>query len=384
MQIGNAALDKLYVEAIAPAIEATGLKAKRVDRHNEGGLLKSEIVRFIENATIIVADLTNERPNVYLEVGYAMGLDRFRNLILVVREDHFPQSPRYNPAGPRIHFDLAGYDILPWEAGDVPAFRAELERRVRRRLAILEAPQPAAQPVPAVDDEWVHAQRTTALEGLKAINRTGCMEIVASLPPPKPQKNLEELNDAAYKAPIHTFGWPIALYMAKEELRPRPRADGIVATIHSARKDSFDYWALRRNGDFYFLGSLFEDERRPQSLFFDTRTVRVTEAFLYLLRLYGFLGIPRDQEVVVRITHDGLKGRHIDAASQNRDVFPKSTTVEDRSTTELRVSLDNLEAELPKHVRAVVEPLFELFDFKRFSTDVIDGITLAFVEGRVG
>jgi hypothetical protein len=82
MQIGNPDLDRVCADVIAPALTACVLVAKRVDKHNLGGLLKSEIIRFIEDAEIIAADLTNERPNCYLEIGYAMGLDKFRNLIL--------------------------------------------------------------------------------------------------------------------------------------------------------------------------------------------------------------------------------------------------------------------------------------------------------------
>ena len=79
MQIGNLELDTVCEKAIVPALKNCGLDPKRVDKHNQGGLLKSEIVNFIESAVIIVADLTNERPNCYLEIGYAMGLDKFRN-----------------------------------------------------------------------------------------------------------------------------------------------------------------------------------------------------------------------------------------------------------------------------------------------------------------
>ena len=61
MQIGNPELDRVCEQVIVPALKARGLDPKRVDRHNQGGLLKSEIVSFIENAEIIVADLTNER-----------------------------------------------------------------------------------------------------------------------------------------------------------------------------------------------------------------------------------------------------------------------------------------------------------------------------------
>lgn len=103
MQIGNGELDQVCEKAIVPAVQACGLDARRVDKHNEGGLLKSEIIKYIQNADIIVADLTNERPNVYLEIGYAMGIDKFRNLILTVREDHFPDSPKYMRGGPKVH-----------------------------------------------------------------------------------------------------------------------------------------------------------------------------------------------------------------------------------------------------------------------------------------
>ena len=112
MQIGNEELDKVCREAIVPALRTCGLDPKRVDKHNKGGLLKSEIIAFINQADIIIADLTNERPNCYLEVGYAMGREKYSNLILTAREDHNPDSPNHIRNGPKVHFDLAGYDIL--------------------------------------------------------------------------------------------------------------------------------------------------------------------------------------------------------------------------------------------------------------------------------
>jgi hypothetical protein len=60
MQIGNDELDKLYDSFISKALEDSGLKPIRIDKHNEGGLLKNEIIKNIENALIIIADLTNK------------------------------------------------------------------------------------------------------------------------------------------------------------------------------------------------------------------------------------------------------------------------------------------------------------------------------------
>ncbi len=137
LQIGNPQLDRVYQRAIVPAVEGCGLEPKRVDWHNRGGLLASEIICFIEESEILVADLTNERPNCYLEVGYALGAGRFTNLILTARADHDPDSPSHRVGGPKVHFDLAGYDILFWHSERLDAFRDELAKRVRRRLQLL-------------------------------------------------------------------------------------------------------------------------------------------------------------------------------------------------------------------------------------------------------
>ncbi len=137
MQIGEPELERIYDRVIAPALEACGFTPRRVDRHNRGGLLASEIISFIEESEILVADLTNERPNCYLEVGYALGLGKATNLILTAREDHDPESPRHRVGGPRVHFDLAGYDILFWRSEKLAAFRQELEKRIQRRKLLL-------------------------------------------------------------------------------------------------------------------------------------------------------------------------------------------------------------------------------------------------------
>src|SRR5664280_335497 len=100
MQIGDSEMDRICDEVIVPAIESAGLVPRRVDRDNAGDLLKAEIVGFLERSRIIVADLTNERPNCYLEVGYAMGLGKKSNLILTCREDHHHRSPSYRSDGP--------------------------------------------------------------------------------------------------------------------------------------------------------------------------------------------------------------------------------------------------------------------------------------------
>src|ERR1019366_7213167 len=220
MQIGHPDLNKVCGEVFVQALGACGLEPKRVDKHNQGKLLKSEIVRFIEDADIIIADLTNERPNCYLEIGYAMGLGKFSNLILTAREDHLPDHPTHAVGGPKIHFDLAGYDILLWHPGQLAEFRSELEKRINRRLAV----KSGAGTAPTDGEEQLKEDRVRAIEGLLSMKFQAYMEIRFGLLKPTITKTPQELLDIARNAQIHAFGWPIGIVVDKDEAKPRPTA----------------------------------------------------------------------------------------------------------------------------------------------------------------
>jgi hypothetical protein len=315
MQIGNDQLDAVCADAIDPAIEDAGFAARRVDRHNEGDLLKSEIVQFIERSQIIVADVTNERPNCYLEIGYAMGLGKKANLILTAREDHHHSSPNFRREGPKIHFDLEGYSILFWDPSDLPTFRTALTRLIKRRAAIVRPTEG-----PATDDPaWREELRKAAEAGLTGVGRSAYMEVAAELHPAGrwPQNRL---RDVLRESSIHTFGWPIAVMLENRDgYRPRPTTDGIMAEIAIGAQDnnpfgqdrrSYDLWKLFSSGRFYTLLSLFEDERDPESVFFEVRINRVTEALLLLARIYRRLDASDTDRVTSRFGTAGSQAEY--------------------------------------------------------------------------
>ena len=72
------------------------LKAVRVDENIGAGFIIKEITDLIERAEFIICDLTNERPNVYYELGYAHGVGNEANEILLIAKD-----------GTTLHFDIA-------------------------------------------------------------------------------------------------------------------------------------------------------------------------------------------------------------------------------------------------------------------------------------
>lgn len=384
MQIGNPDLDGIYETVIAPAVRSAGLVPRRIDQDNEGGLLNAEIMEWIENADIVVADLTNERPNCYLEVGFALGLGRNASLVLTVRQDHLPGHPDYDLSGPKVHFDLAGYDLLLWDPNDLEEFREELSRRIQRRLAI-SSPRTTDQEE-IVDLEWIASLREKGVAEIAQRTAGGYMEVAFGLLPPKLSATQRELVDAAREATISTFGWPIGVFIDKPESRPRPTGSGIHAEVEFDRGDerSFDLWELRTNGDFYTILSLFEDQRhRSDELFFNTRIVRATEALLFCGRLYANLRVDRGARVQMTIRHGGLKGRKLTSSTPSRRLSMEYQSAADESETTLEFVLGELDAGLTDLVRRVTVPLFEMFDFFRLADDVYDDIVDRFVRGEV-
>ena len=382
-QIGDSQLDSVCSIAIVPALTSCGLDAKRVDKHNTGGLLKSEIIKFIESAEIIVADLTNARPNCYLEVGYAMGIDKFNNLILTAREDHNHDSANYQRGGPKIHFDLIGYDVLFWHPAHLDKFRLELEKKIKRRLTVLTPSVQIAQSVK--DTSWVDQHRNKAIADLQDVLKTphpGYCEIEFALADSKLNLPQRVLLEAADGAQIHAFGWPIGAVMHHEdEDRPHPTVDGIVANMAYPEHKSYDYWALRRNGDFFLLQSLFEDAKDPsyKALYFDTRIIRITEALLYCARLYSRLGVSNVLNVHVVITHNGLRDRSIKCADPRRSIHDRFTSKESVVSSEISGSLLSIESQLIHMVKALTQPLFSVFDYFEVSDSVYAEIVDEFV-----
>jgi len=380
MPIGNPNLDVVCKDAILPALKSCGLDPKRVDKHNEGRLLKSEIVGFIESSDIIVADLTSERPNCYLEVGYAMGLDKFRNLILTAREDHNQDSPNYKKGGPKIHFDLSGYDILFGEPNNLNEFKEELEKRVRRRLTTLASHMPTS--VSPWDEEWISKHRDSAFSGLKKSSKSGFMEIRMVIPDLNLNIPQGELLRVAEQAQIRTFGWPLGVVLNTEECRPKLKTDGVVAEIGIEDGRSYDYWTIRKDGTFYLLKSLFEDECKPGCILLKSRIFRITEVLLYSVRLYSGFKVPSDSRILIGIRYGGLKDRILTTMT-GWDPPHDCKSAEDEVYTEVETTFEKIESDLPDLVQRFTQPLFVIFDFFQVHRKLLEHTVDNFVAGRV-
>lgn len=379
MQIGNVELDKVYSDIFIPAIKAANLEPKRIDFDNTGSLLKKEITEYIEKAEIIIADLTNERPNCYLEVGYAMGLDKYKNLIFTVREDHYFESPNYKNGGPKIHFDVTGYDILFWDKLNLKDFKEKLTDKINRRLSII-SPLTKVVEKPIWDEKWLEEQRNYVSEKLKKRGITRKMEILVS--PINHSLNIYQniLLDNADYSQIHVFGWPIGVvFKNNPELKPKPKTDGIVSEVdESPVSQSYDYNYFRKNGQIFISKSLFEETHFKDSIIPDVRIRRTTELLLFISRFYTRCNLPLNEKIRISVKYFGLMGNRISFTNRGISLIQRISN-ENESSIEITTTIAEIEKKLPELVKELVMNIFVLFDYYEPEFDYLKTIVDQFV-----
>ncbi|HLO14572.1 MAG TPA: toll/interleukin-1 receptor domain-containing protein [Anaerolineales bacterium] len=241
------------------------------------------------------------------------------------------------------------------------------------------------------DEKWIGTHRSNAQSRMKKNGFAGFVEVTFSLLNRRPKSSQKDLLSAARKAQIHTFGWPIGIVLDTLEGSPKPQADGIKAEIESRLMSdsisSYDYWALRNNGDFYLMKSLFEDGEchwpRGTSIAFDTRIHRTTEILLYCQRLYDNLGVDPSAIVKIHIKHGGLRNRRLTTAKHR--IFSRVDLVCTEAEIEktIQVNLLGIRSNLVNLVKEFTQPLFLLFNYQEFADNIYENIVNNYAEGKV-
>lgn len=213
------------------------------------------------------------------------------------------------------------------------------------------------------------------------------MEICHFLTDTVIEKPQPELLSAARQAQIRTTGWPIGpVGDNRGDASPKATNEGIVANLSPGRL--FAYWTLNRNGDFFSLTSLLEDntDANParQVLYFDIRIRRAAEALQHCARLYRLLGVDPNAHVQIAVRYGGLRGRFLESGSPMLGLFEISeNTLEDEVRTAVTLRAGAIESLMVETVKKLCEPLFVVFDFASFSDDVYQQIVTDFVKGKV-
>lgn len=138
LPFGNDEIERVYSEVYLPLSEEFKLNANRVDESDNGGLVQQQIFEGIQNAKIVIADISFARPNCYLEVGYALGKDLEGNLIICCKYGHIPGQEGFDNQN-KIHFDLSSYNIHFWRLEDMKQFKLDIKDRLQKRISYIES-----------------------------------------------------------------------------------------------------------------------------------------------------------------------------------------------------------------------------------------------------
>ena len=131
--------DKRYDEDYKPALEAAGLEAYRVDQDPRTERLIDSIEEEIRKATICLADITTDNPNVWYELGYAFAVGR--SVIMVCSNERDGKYP----------FDIQHRTVINYASdsrSDFDKLRDDISTRAKALVKKNEARQVIeAQPV---------------------------------------------------------------------------------------------------------------------------------------------------------------------------------------------------------------------------------------------
>ena len=110
----DAQLDDV-LDTIKASANRCGIRAERVDEPQSNERITDRILESIRKAEYVIVDLTNSRPNVFYEAGYAQGLNK--TPIYIARE------------GTRLEFDLKDYPVIFFK--NMRELADSLERRLK-------------------------------------------------------------------------------------------------------------------------------------------------------------------------------------------------------------------------------------------------------------
>lgn len=184
--------DKRYQGIYKPAIEAAGLEPYRVDK-DAGVLVPIEsIEKGIKNSAICLADITEDNPNVWYELGYAFASDR--PVVMVCSDDR---------PGKKYPFDIQHRSIIPYMA-DAPSDFDKLRDSLTEKLKIISERS-------EVLDQMAGATPMATIKGLTAIE-TLVLAVVAgeAFMPERAVSVLGAKHDAE-RAGITSMGFNLAL-----------------------------------------------------------------------------------------------------------------------------------------------------------------------------
>lgn len=116
--------NNLYKEVITPVAEKKGIEVIRADEFYSSTPILNDIIRSIKEASIIIAEITPDNPNVFYEIGYAHAINKPTILICDRKREKLP-------------FDISSFRTLFYD--NTISGKSKIEESLKKYLdSILE------------------------------------------------------------------------------------------------------------------------------------------------------------------------------------------------------------------------------------------------------
>lgn len=113
--------NKRFEDTYRPAIEQTGLKAYRVDKDSSVRNIIGEIEKKIKGSELCFADVSEDKPNVWYELGYASAIGK--DVVMVCD----------NAKRKRLPFDINQRSVIFYDSG-APSDFSKLEAQIGEKI----------------------------------------------------------------------------------------------------------------------------------------------------------------------------------------------------------------------------------------------------------
>lgn len=120
--------DKLLKYVIAPVCELCGFEAERIDKRNDANSITQSIIEALDNADLVIADITGHNPNVFYEMGYRA---RTKKPMIHLRKK-----------GENLPFDITAIRTFEYDLTDLDSVE-EIKDRLKKTIESFQYNEPA-------------------------------------------------------------------------------------------------------------------------------------------------------------------------------------------------------------------------------------------------
>jgi hypothetical protein len=157
--------DKRFDEVYKPAIVAAGLEPYRVDRDPGVSIPIDTIEQGIRDSIICLADVTEDNPNVWFELGYAIACNK--EVVLVCSNERTTKFP----------FDIQHRTIIRYGTGSPSDFQ-NLSRQITEKIAAY------LKKLESLEKSVTEIKKVTSSDGLSQHEMVALATIVADIKHP--------------------------------------------------------------------------------------------------------------------------------------------------------------------------------------------------------